>query len=296
MAEAGAHGGVLRAYARANRDAIASALSGWGPDASTADPAAGPRVVANIPAVHVPSFVARSRAGDPRPYTNAYDNGKYRIGDLAAAANFPTRVLVDRALPFPPGKGPQDVYFCAVELNGAGIRFYGDMTLVLRSDRVAADTTILDRNSYDLVREPMKTWIDRAGPGRRIQAMRERARDMSGRWHEALVPMVAIRVFEKRGVVARRLTTGQISDAVLDDEDYIEVLRIGSFGVADLQEARLSAADVALDAMTADRLRHGPVPRFEAILWRARRRRAEKALGGVGVRTAVVVSSGRVKS
>jgi hypothetical protein len=126
--------------------------------------------------------------------------------------------------------------------------------------------------------------------------MRERARDMSGRWHEALVPMVAIRVFEKRGVVARRLTTGQISDAVLDDEDYIEVLRIGSFGVADLQEARLSAADVALDAMTADRLRHGPVPRFEAILWRARRRRAEKALGGVGVRTAVVVSSGRVKS
>ncbi len=295
LTRAGADGPILSAYAVANRDAIGGALSGCGPDSKIPDPGTGSRAVANIPAVHVPSFVALSRAGDPRPYKNAYDNGKFRIGDLPGA-ELPTRVVVDQALPLPDGRGPKDVYFCAVELNGSGIRFYGDVALVLRPDRVDDDTILLDRNSYDLVREPIKTWIESAGPTDRAKAMRRRAREMSGPWRDALVPMVAIRVFERRAVVARRLTMGQISDAVLDDEDYIEVLRIGSFGAADLQEARFSSADAALDALIADRLRNGPVPRMEAILWRARRRKAEKVLRRAGIRTTVVVTSGRLKS
>jgi hypothetical protein len=60
----------------------------------------------------------------------------------------------------------------AAELNGAGIRFYGDVCLVLKPAAIAPDTKVLDRNSYDVLREPFRSAVDR----RTGQDMKQRAR------------------------------------------------------------------------------------------------------------------------
>ena len=43
----------------------------------------------------------------------------------------------------PPDNAPDNIYFGAVEINGAGIRFYGDVCLVLKEGAVTQETTIL---------------------------------------------------------------------------------------------------------------------------------------------------------
>jgi hypothetical protein len=108
--------------------------------------------------------------------------------------------------------------------------------------------------------------------------------------------MAAITVLQKLSMRDRRYTTGQIAEAVRDDEDYLEVLRIGSFGPDDLQEARVSAADAGHDALTGDRLLSaGPPPRMESIIWRERRAKAERELRRVGVELRVVTTPGRTR-
>ena len=80
-----------------------------------------------------------------------------------------------------------------------------------------------------------------------------------------------------------------------DDEDYIEVLKSGSFGPGDLQEARISAEEAAHDALVASRLLRGPVPRLEAMVWRRRRSRAERVLRAAGVPLRVMTADGRTR-
>jgi hypothetical protein len=63
--------------------------------------------------------------------------------------------------------------------------------------------------------------------------------------------MAALKTFALRLVTERRLTTGQISAAVLEDEDYLEILKVGSFRPANLQEARVSATDTAAETQSA---------------------------------------------
>ena len=80
----------------------------------------------------------------------------------------------------------------------------------------------------------------------------------------------------------RRLTTGQISEAVLDDEDYIEVLKIGSFDVGALQEARVSAADAAAEAQVGAQLQMGPAPTWPNSNGATSARRCEGVAGAAG--------------
>jgi hypothetical protein len=110
-----------------------------------------------------------------------------------------------------------------------------------------------------------------------------------------LPTIAAIKVL--RSVVSRdrRWTLGQISRAVRDDEDYIEVLKAGSFSASSLQEARIAAADAAHDALVGSRLARGPMPRIESLIWRNRRSRAERALREAGVPVRVVTTSGRTR-
>jgi hypothetical protein len=91
------------------------------------------------------------------------------------------------------------------------------------------------------------------------------------------------------------MTTGQISETVLDDEEYLEVLKVGSFDASDLQEARLSAADVAAEEQIGTQLRLGPCPSLGELQWRKHRRAATKALQDRGVRARTVTTSGRVR-
>jgi hypothetical protein len=105
--------------------------------------------------------------------------------------------------------------------------------------------------------------------------------------------MAALRTLQTIGLRRRRYTSGQISEAIRHDEDYIEIVKEGSFGAHDLQEARFSAADAANDALTADRDASGPAPRLEALQWRQRRRVAEEELRREGVKVRVITTSGR---
>lgn len=280
-------------FARANAKAVVRAVEGRGPDDGAQDPRAGARMVVNISSAHVPGFCAASRDGQPRAYKNAYDLQKYRLGDSCPPDHFPTRVKVDSALPLEAPLTAKDVYFGALELNGTGIRFYGDVCLVLGRDTVDGDTVILDRNSYDLVRSPLREIVD-AAPDPDLRR-REEAWKLRGLWSRDLGSMASHRVLSALGVRARRCTTGQICEALRDDEDYIEVLKPGSFSARDLQEARISAPEAGRDAFTADRLASGPAPRMEVLLWRERRRKAEEELRLTGVPVTVVTTLGRLK-
>ena len=107
--------------------------------------------------------------------------------------------------------------------------------------------------------------------------------------------MAVLKAIAVRNVSVRRLTTGQISDLILDDEDYLEVLKIGSFDAVSLPEAGVSAAEAAAEGQNGDRLRLGSCPSLVELQWRKHRRAAVKALQGRGIRTRVVTTSGRTR-
>lgn len=264
-------------YAKANASAVQRSAKGQGPDYDDRLEGAGVRMVANMASAHIPAFCNDG-------YKNGYDLGKYRIGQ---GSGRPPRLRerVDSALPV---ADASDVCFGAVAINGSGIRFYGDICLVLEERMVNDDTILLDRNSYDLVREPL---CDRITDTISIQNLAE---ELVGEWRDVGL-MAAVKVVSASGPRSRRLTAGQISDGVLDDEDYIEVLLPGRFGAGDLQEARIAASEVAVATNTESRLDVGPPPSLSELILLDQRRRAANALANVGVEFCVVTTSGRTK-
>lgn len=283
------------AYASANCEAIKRAVKGFGPDSDKDDPRAGARMVVNLSSAYVPAFCEASAKGTGKPYKNGYD-----LEPVAARKGLPlpvslNRRVVDEALPLPAGLTPNDIYFGAVELNGAGIRFYGDICLVLKREAVPEDTIVLDRNSYDLLRSPAKEQIARLPISQQPEARKATLRRWSGEWARDVGAMAAVKALSVLGLRSRRMTTGQISEAVREDEDYIEVLKRRSFAAADLQEARVSAAEAAHDALVGSRLSKRPMPRLEALIWRNRRSRAEAALRQAGIPLRIVTGAGRTR-
>ncbi|NHN90495.1 hypothetical protein [Acetobacter sicerae] len=237
--------------------------------------------VVNISSEHVPGFCH----GGSHAYLNAYD--LVRLGKNPEAVSR-TRKRVDQALAALVRQQAEDIYFVAAELNGTGIRFYGDICLVLQSAENLAGSVILESNSYDLVRAPKSAMT------KTDAELQREARNMSGHWGKDLSDIAAIKIFAYRQS-QRRLTTGQVSDGLLDDEDYIEVLRVGSFSVKDIKEARLSAASVAQDGRIDERLRSGPIPDAASLKWRNQRRQAESSLVHYGVPVRVVSTTSRTR-
>ena len=272
-------GGRRRKFLNANAEMVRRVVKGQGSADRT--PNDGAWIVCNISSAHIPAFCKTL-------YKNGYDLGTYRIGD---DGNVPRRILVDQSLPIEEGTSFEDIYFCAVEINGSGIRFYGDLCLVLKRTETDPSTTILDRNSYDLLRPPLSA---RLNPNE-VPQMRAAAEQLSGKLASDLGYMAGVKVLDLRPISTRRLTTGQISESVLEDEDYLEVLKIGSFGAAALEEVRTTSADASAEVQIGEKLRLGMTPPIEALLWRKRRHDAEKALKTkkIGVRT--VTTEGRTR-
>lgn len=285
---------VSRAFLDANVTSVAQVVRGLGPEDKDPKAGAGARVVFNMSCRHLPSFCADSAAGAARPYKNAYDLA--RLSD--------DRLRVDRVIETATGIDCREVCFGAVETSGTGIRFYGDVCLVLKTPAASADGTtdrddvvVLDRNSYDLIRDPVRGWIEaEIAAGRSFDD--EAARHLQGwlgHWREDLEQVVAVKVLLTLPPASRRWTTGQIAGSVLDDEDYIEVLYPRSFGLGDVHEARLSAADAAAEADIADREAAGEAPAMHELEWRQQRREAKRALARAGVPVRIVTTPGRVK-
>jgi hypothetical protein len=288
----------LKQFAHANVDAIENALEGKGPDAKAPDPLAGVRAVVNIASVHVPNFCERSRTHPKQAYLNSYDLKKsnVRVGGAPPDKYWSNREVVDDALAPIHGHAMNEVYFAAAELNGAGIRFYGDICLVLQPAEIAAVTAVLDRNSYDVLRAPFRDAVDRFDSAADQQAARQHILEaLSGSFRPDLRTMGAVKVLVTTGERDRRFSTGQISTGILDDEDYIEILKIGSFDVDGIETVRLSAAEAALESHVDQRVQGSPAAAHSMNLWLMDRRMAVRALADAGLDITVIATSGRVK-
>lgn len=286
----------LLAWREADRDTIRNVVVGTSPYSGSVKPEGAARVVFNISSAHIAAFVdGKSGAA----YLNRYDvSASTRVGTkIPTTPGAPDiRDLIDQTLAdLIEGVSKNKLYYGAVELNGSGIRYYGDVSLVLKIDSVDRNTTVLDRNSFDLICAPMRA---KTLPGDRWSddAAKAQADQIAGIWNDDLQDMAVFKTLDAGRTIQRRITVGTISEGILCDEDYMEVIRPGSFDVAHVAEARLAAPDAALDGRVADRLRRGPVPDWADLLWRHRRRKSDSALRGKGVRTRVVASSGRVRS
>ena len=269
------------AYLRANAAIVRRTIAGLPPHGGKAHPAAGARAVINLPAVHAPAF-CNDR------YRNGYELGRIRIGWLGGVSR---REKVDRALPlagapYAPPDPYRRVYFAAAELNGAGIRYFGDYCLVIRPADVHPATVILERNSYDLLLAPIADRIRAGAP------MGQEAAAMHGRWMPDLGSMAGLKVL---GEAARErlLTTGLISDALLADEDYLEVLHATPVDAPALAEVRTSLDDAAAEERIGAELRRGVGPPLTEVVWRRQRRAAEAAFRKAGIGVRVVAGSGR---
>jgi hypothetical protein len=275
--------GIGADYPSTNADLINRSLGGIGAVGGKTE-GIGCRVVVNISSAHIASFCREQR------YKNAYEIEKApRIGKTPKVSE--KRKIVDTALKAATGHDPQTLYFAAIELNGAGVGFYGDCCLVLREQPADEKLTVLDRNSYDLIRDPLRTKIDRSRTPAKIRA--DTAKSMSGQFKKDLPAIAAIKILSGRPRADRLLTTGMISAGVLEDEDYIEVLRPESFGPTDIAEVRLSAADVSVDERIRSRGLGGLPPSHAELLWRRRRRIAEGRLAEHAIPVRVVTALGR---
>jgi hypothetical protein len=283
------------AFFAANKDATARAIDGFGVDDTVKSGSAGAHVVFNVSSAYIPAICSskdRSYA-----YKNSYDLGAHRVGDKSR------RDKIDSALPTASLK--EHVYFGAVEINGCGIRFYGDICLVLCGNFVPPETIILDRNSYDVERPPLNAAIEKAlTAGDKDTARREAAEQLSAIWKDDLSEVAFAKICDRLGVRTRRLTTGDISDGVLLDEDYIEVLlvreevrdgmkRYLSFDISEVLQARTAPSEAVLeeriDGVSAD----GGGPSLEQLAWLRQRRDAARALRDAGIPLRVVTFSGR---
>ena len=204
--------------ANANVSMVKGAVRHAGPDSSDVIPELGARIVVNISCVHVPAFCETTGAA----YKNGYNTRKYQtIGQIPVGTDIPVRTAVDDLLKTVTKEGPERVYFAAVEMNGSGVRFYGDVCLVLTPNPSLDGTIVLESNSYDLARPPLTATGTSVT---QTPALMEALRDMAGTWGEDVPEMATLKTFALRTVTERRLTTGQISEAVLQDEDYLEAL------------------------------------------------------------------------
>ena len=270
----------LAAYRDADADVIDGTVRGRSPHSSRVQRDAGARVVFNIPAVHVRDFC---QAG----YQNRYDLGsKLCVAEYGKA---PKRDQIDRTLATVSGAKGENLYYGAAELNGAGVRYYGDICLVLKPAFVEPDTLVLDRNSFDLMRSPIVDHIHSDA-----DAVTE-VEELKGSWSDDIADMAVCKVLGEQPRQRRLITTGKISEGLLADEDYVEVVREGSFAWKDLAEARIAAADAGADGRVADRLSVGPIPHLTELLWRQRRRSAERELAACKVEVRTVVTSGRMR-
>jgi len=245
---------------------------------AVADQDSGLRVVINLGTFALLKLVPAGR------YLNLYERPV--IGGSRKSAS-PERIFVDNTL----GLQGEDVYFAAVALGGVGVRYYGEYCLVIRLDNVDPNPRLFDRDSYDILLEPIKSY-----PERRflIQQLR-------GHWVQDRFAMVLLKVLPELEHQQRLVTTGTVSETVLKDQEFIEVHLhphrsdggSGGFGPRDIEEVRESPDEVAL----ATRLRQREED--EALLspleyeWLTRREAAGRVIGKAGLRYRVVAQHGR---
>jgi hypothetical protein len=236
------------------------------------DPDTGLRMVVNITADALLSMI------DAGQYYNLYDEPVIGGEPRKPTA---TRLQVDEMLDVGPG-----YYFGAVALGGTGVRFYGEYCMVIDPRHVPAETRLFDRDSYDLLLDPLAD-----PPLNEEQLLRLR-----GWWkddEDDVVAMALLRVLPQVGQGSRLVTSGTISEAVLKDQEFIEVHLARPFGHRELEEVRESPDDAATELTIAERERHGLYTSYVEREWRRRRARVAEYLDEHAIRHRIVTLHGR---
>lgn len=237
------------------------------------------RVVVNIGADSLLKFLRHGR------YRNCYEikNKPIPGEDPDTVKVSPTRLEVDRLIGFGGAKA-ETLYFGAVELSGSGVRFYGEYCMVLSRAIAERIEQVFDRNSYDVERPPLKNFVN-GDPSQ--------AAILRGNWAGDLTDMLILKVAPKVSVLNRLATPGTIADAVLTDEDFVEVHLNRSFEPRDLAEVRIAPSDETLSADIRDQWRKGQTPRIGEWLWLWRRGQVAAELHARATARRVVTTTGR---
>lgn len=224
------------------------------------------------------------RTGD---YKNAYQmpvvNGKQRRPSK-------TRIRVDRLIGL---SDPATTYFCALEMSGPGVRFYGEYCAVLKSpDDARRVSRVLDRNSYELICNPLKSYLegfDERGRRGFIDGLGAafRSRDCAD--------LLAIRVMQTQNGHSRLLTSGTIGAAVIRDEDYVEAYHEGPIALPTVLELREGGEEKAIEASINGRWLAMQNVSVEEMLWLRRREAVRGAARKAGIPTTTVIASGRTQ-
>jgi len=249
-------------FIEANRLAIAGCLK---------HQESGLRMVVNISGDALLEFVRSGSYGNI--YSNPVIAGKRRTPSE-------TRKHVDTLLGF---SNPGNIFYGAAAMGGTGVRFYGEYCMVLKPDRVSGTTQVFDRNSYDLVVPPLSSEPD-------LGAV---AKNRQGRWTADIVDMLVLKVLPPLAQSTRLITLGSVSDAILHDEDFLEVHREGTFHPSDLEEIRETPEDQAIHSHIIEDVQDGGLATIEELIWVYRRIRVADSLRSQDVRTRVVSSAGR---
>ncbi|RON65854.1 hypothetical protein BK669_04120 [Pseudomonas fluorescens] len=213
-------------------------------------------------------------------YQNAYERPVVGSKVLEPSKK---RQTVDEMLGLKPAK---NFYFCAASIAGTGIRFYGDFCVALKSPADKASVKQgLDRNSYDLVVPPLDVLM---GCKSRVDSLKFRFREPE------FADMLAIKVLQHQAMRPRRLTIGNIGDAVLSDEDYVELFHEGKIRRDTILEVRSHPEDEMTETVIDSRqFREGGSTPAQ-ILWLQQRQIARQEMAEKGIVHRVVRGSGRV--
>lgn len=200
-----------------------------------------------------------------------------------------TRIDADTLVDLQPAK---EYYFCALASGGIGIRFYGEYCIVIRPKAAeAAVEKILDRNSYDLLVEPLKGYLatlrKRVRPPNLIGGLMSRLADGTAQ------DMLTTKVLQHTPNQPRLLTAGMVANAVLSDEDYCEAYHRGKIKLNVIEEVREHPADVSKESEIVQRLQGGESVRCEELVWATRRRLIRRGLASRGIPRSVPADSGR---
>ncbi len=234
------------------------------------DEECGLRMVVNIGNAALLSVLEEGR------YRNLYESPE--IGGEPPKEVSETREKVDGMLGL-----DEQTYFGAVALGGSGVRYYGEYCMVLTRDAVDKCTTeLFDRDSYDILVPPLAD----------LDLSRLIAR-LKGKWKIDLEAMVAMKVLPELVHERRLVTSGTVSEAVLRDQEFIEVHLRGPFAISDIEEIRESPDEVAIEARIADKQDKGRFVSAVEAEWVRRRDEAAAAIDRAGIPTRVVTMHGR---
>lgn len=230
------------------------------------------RIVINMPAEALLAMLG----GDH--YRNSYEL-PFVAGQTRGPS--PKRISVDRLLGFVPDG--RNHYFGAISLGGTGVRFYGEYCVVLRPE-ATEDVRVLDRNSYELLEDPL---AKEPNPTALVQTL-------SATWEE--VPSVLV-LKVLLGAVAhhpnRLLPPGVVAETVLRDEDFLEVHFRQRIVAPAIEEVRQAPEEVSRETHLRQLAANGQMLRPEELIWASRRHQVDLATTRTATRNRIVTTGGR---